>query len=289
MLNPCNFVPRRQAVPVLALALTLAFAGARCAAADIDETVAAKSSEAVPPVGSSRWEGAIGATVSEGPSYAGSDARKIRVTPAFYLRRGRFSVSSGSGFITRPQEEVVRGLGVDVVESDNWRVSAGLRYDGGRDADPAAGIGEVRNTVRVRLSGRWQIDEHWRVAAGWSIDAFGRGGGHNGEFRASYERPLSAWMRWEVGAALAVGGDKYMQAYYGVDEEQSASSGLPVYTPGAGLRDLTLGTSLRFDITPRWVGHAGIGVGQLLGPAADSPLTKKTFSYGLSTGLAWRF
>jgi MipA family protein len=289
MVNTFCLMPRRGVVPVLALASTLAFASGRCAAADIDDTVAARSSEAAAPVGSQRWEGAIGATVSEGPSYAGSDARKIRVTPAFYLRRGRVSISSGSGFISRPQDEVVRGLGVDVVERKDWRVSAGLRYDGGRDADPAAGIGEVRNTVRVRLAGRWQIDEHWRVAAGWSIDAFGRGGGDVAEFRASYERPLSDWMRWDVGAALAVGGDKYMRAYFGVDETQSASSGLPVYRPGAGLRDVTLGTSLRFDITPRWVGHAGIGVGQMLGPAADSPLTKKNFSYGLSTGLAWRF
>jgi outer membrane scaffolding protein for murein synthesis (MipA/OmpV family) len=282
-------VPRRRGAPLLALALTLAFAGGRCVAADIDETVAAKSSEAAAPVGSSRWEGAIGATVSEGPSSAGSDSRKISVTPAFYLRRGRFSISSGSGFITRPQDEVVRGLGIDVVERKDWRISAGLRYDGGRDADPAAGIGEVRNTVRVRLSGRWQIDEHWRLAAGWTVDALGRGGGDIAELRLSHERLLSAWMRWEVGAALAVGGDKYMQAYFGIDEALSAASGLPVYKPGAGLRDLSLGSSLRFDITPRWVGHAGIGVGQLLGPAADSPSTRQTFSYGFSTGLAWRF
>ena len=68
-----------------------------------------------------------------------------------------------------------------------------------------------------------------------------------------------------------------------------ARTGKPVYLPGAGLRDVSLSTQVRTDIDKRWSVWTQAGVGRLLGPARDSPLTKKPTQVGAGVGFAWRF
>ncbi len=80
-----------------------------------------------------------------------------------------------------------------------------------------------------------------------------------------------------------------MRSYYGVTPAESLASGYPVFTPSAGVRDVSIGTGFRTEINPRWVALWGGSMGKLLGPAAKSPLTTATKQWGLNAGIAWRF
>ncbi len=239
-----------------------------------------------------KWEGAIGLLASDSPAYQGASERKLKVHPGFFLRYGRFSITNTGGFVSRSSDEVVRGVGFELVRSDAVRVSLGLRYDGGRGEDSAnslAGMGDVKNTVRARIAANWRLDEQWRVSASWNVDAFGRGGGNLGEIGLQHERRLGPHTVWTAGSSLTVAGDRYLQSYFGVSPEQAARSGYPVFETGSGLRDIAVSTGFRAEFGPRWIGLAGIGVSHLLGPAADSPLTGRTTTFGVNAGLAWRF
>ncbi len=237
------------------------------------------------------WEGAIGTIVRYGPEYPGSELRGTSASLSFFVRYRRFSISNGGGFVTRRADDVLRGVGLDLSRSERTRVGLQLRLDRGRNdgsSEDLQGLGDVRATLRARLAATWRLDG-WRVGGGWSVDALGRGGGNLGDVGIAHEQHLSPDTVWNWGVTLTAAGDRYMQSYFGVTEEQSARTGYPVYAAGAGLRDIAFAIGMRSELTPRWVAIGGYSRARLLGPAADSPLTIERNTWGLSGGLAWRF
>jgi outer membrane scaffolding protein for murein synthesis (MipA/OmpV family) len=244
------------------------------------------------PAQSPEWEGAIGLLVDSGQSFMGADRRETRLSPGFYLRSGRFSITNASGFVTRSNDEVVRGLGVELIDGKALKLSLGLRYDGGRresTSEALRGLGTVRTTVRARLGLRYRFDARWQANAAWMVDAFGRGGGHHGEFSLQREQPWSPTAAWSFGATVSLAGERYLQSWFGVTPEQSQRSGYAVYTPRAGLRDATLFVHWRSQWAPRWVLLGGVSATRLLGPAADSPLVRQASSVAVNGGLAYTF
>lgn len=249
--------------------------------------------EAAPPVkDTTRWEGAIGANVSYAPEYQGAGTTRLKLSPGFFLRYGRFSITNSSGYVTRRADDVVRGLGVDLSRSDRVKLNLALRFDGGRSENTAAalqGLGDVKPTVRARASATWRFDGGWRTGLSWSIDAFGRGGGNFGDVSVARELRWSPDTVWSWGASVSAAGDRYLQTYYGISEAQAARTGYPVYQPHAGLRDAAAFVNMRSELDARWVVLGGVGVSRLLGPAAASPIVKHVNGWGFNAGLAWRF
>lgn len=238
------------------------------------------------------WEGAVGLLINSAPTFMGAEQRKLGLAPGFYLRWGRLSVTNASGFRTRTNDEVVRGLGIDLGSSEHVKLSLGLRFDGGRresTSDKLQGLGSVKSTVRARLGLRYRFDEHWQANVAWSVDAFGRGGGHFGEMSLQREQRWSPDTTWAAGAAICLAGDRYLQTWFGVTPAQSLSSGYPIYEPGAGARDATLYANLRSQLAPRWLLLGGVSASRLLGPAADSPLVRQASSVAVNGGLAYSF
>ena len=239
-----------------------------------------------------RWEGALGLTTSYRPEYEGASRHIVKLSPALFIRYGRFTVTNASGFVTRSADDVVRGLGADLISSDRLRVSAALRIDAGRNENSSTalnGLGNIRPTLRVRVSGSWRLGGPWRAGSSWSFVALGRGGGYFGDVSAGWEQRIGAHTVLTVGSSLSMGGDRYMQTYYGVNAEQAARTAYPVYTPRTGLRDAALYVNLRHDYGREWTLLSGANATRLLGPAADSPLTGRKTGWGVNVGLARRF
>lgn len=259
-------------------------------AADAASAPAASASQPEPkPI---RWEGAIGPQFNYSPEYSGAARSNLSVTPGFFLRYGRLTVSNAGGFRTRRADDVFRGLGLDAVRSDKLRVNFALRLDNGRRSavsDKLAGIENVRRTIRMRSSATWILAHGWRAAAGWNMDLLGRGGGNVIDVGIGHDRPLTPDLIWNVGGGVNWADSRYMRSYYGVTPEGSIASGYPVYTPGSGLRDVSIGTSFRLEINREWMALWGGSVGRVLGPAAQSPLTGSTRQWSISGGVAWRF
>lgn len=237
-----------------------------------------------------KFEAAVGLRVGYGPDYTGASSSDFGASPAIYVRYGRLSLSSASGLIDRRNDDVLRGLGVDLSRSDTFRAGLSLRYDDGRSSDDKEGlrgIGGVESTVRVRAALQWRLPDNWRVSAALTPDLFNRGGGTLLEGGVSREWRLDESTRWRIGGSLTWANGEYMRSYFGVDEEGSAASGLPVYEPGSGWRDLSLATRLRYDINPRWTVNGGAGMTRLLGPTRDSPFTQDTLTFTVSAGAVY--
>ncbi|MCE2909645.1 MAG: MipA/OmpV family protein [Burkholderiaceae bacterium] len=256
-------------------------------AAPTDERLDAPPAEPAPG-----WEGAIGLLVSHRPAFSGSDGSVTKLTPGFFLRRGRFSITNAGGFVTRRAEDVSRGVGIDLLQGARVRASVGLRWDNGRREDSAEalrGLGDIRPTMRARLSITTSPAPPWRLGLGISTDLFGRGGGYIADLSLGREWRVTGTTVLTSALGLSFAGDRYLQTWYGITPEQSARSGRPVFEPSAGLRDASASLGLRTELSRDWLLIGGIGTSRLLGDAARSPLTGSRTGWGLNAGLAWRF
>lgn len=253
---------------------------------------AERATEPSPAAAASKFEGAVGLVLDYKPAFSGSSDRKVRPHLAGFLRYGRFTITGAGGFTTKRQDDVERGLDAELVRRAGVRVNLALRVDQGRresESSQLAGMGNIKSTVRTRLGVRWEPAPQWAVSLAGSVDALGRGGGYFVDTGVSRTFTIDARQRVILGASVAAGGNRYMQTWYGVTEQQSAASGYPVYKPGTGLRDVGTNATWRIDVNPEWAGFTSLGVTRLLGPAADSPLTRQPNSYSVAAGIARRF
>jgi len=67
--------------------------------------------------------------------------------------------------------------------------------------------------------------------------------------------------------------ESYMNEYFGVNAANAARSGLDQFQADAGVKDATLRAVLTYRINPSWSTTVLASVKQLLGDAADSPIT----------------
>ncbi len=252
----------------------------------------AQSAASTPPQTPPKFEGALGLVLAYKPAFSGSSDRKIAPQLAGFIRYGRITLTGAGGFTTRRQDDVERGLDAELLRRDRVRVNLSLRFDPGRresESDQLAGMGNIKQTVRSRLGLRWEPAPFWSLSLAGSVNALGNGGGYTVEAGVSRTFVLDARQRVTLGAGFIGAGDRYFQTWYGVTAEQSARSGLPVYEPSAGLRDVHTSATWRIEVNPQWAGFASLGATRLLGAAADSPLTRQRSSVSLSAGIARRF
>jgi outer membrane scaffolding protein for murein synthesis (MipA/OmpV family) len=288
-------MPRRVAAAcVLLSSLFIGTAQAAEATDKVPADLAGSTPAPAPAPAQTRWEGAIGLTTSYRPEYSGSAKNIAKVTPAIFLRYGRFTITNASGFVTRRADDVVRGLGMDLTKGDRFRANLALRVDQGRgenSSDALTGLGDIKPTIRGRLNLSWRLDGPFRLGSSWSWDMLGKGGGYYGDLSAGLEHrfPASRNMVINSSVVLSAAGDRYMQTYYGVTEAQASRTRYPVYEARSGLRDVSWSLGFRTDLGEDWIFIAGAGMSRLLGPAAHSPLTGKRNNWGINAGAAWRF
>jgi MipA family protein len=239
-----------------------------------------------------RFEGAIGLVSSFGPAYGGAEDQRWRLSPAGFIRYGRFTISGAGGFTTRRADDVERGFAANLDVRDDLRLSLSARWTGGRkesNSDRLAGLGDVDATLLARLRLQWRPDNAWTWSAAVNSDLLGHGSGWILDLGGARHWRISPSSQVQVGGSLTYGGDTYMQSWYGVTAEQSQRSGYKVFKPGNGLRDLSFGATLRTEFSRDWAGFVSAGSSLHIGPAADSPLVQKKLGFTVSGGVAWRF
>jgi outer membrane scaffolding protein for murein synthesis (MipA/OmpV family) len=241
-----------------------------------------------------KFEGAITSVASWGPDYLGAKNYGWSLQPGLLLRYGRWSISSNGSFAARTNDpnDAPRGLGLNLLGDEHDWVKLSLRVDSGRRSkgvDALRGVDDVPRTLRLRLSARKEWSDGWVITPGVNVDLLNKGVGHTADLSVGKDWNLSAKLKWSasMGATWASGG--YMRSYFGITPGESAASGYSIYEPGAGLRDVRLGTALRYEFNRRWVVVAHASVQKLVGQAASSPTTQATTQWGIGAGLGWRF
>lgn len=242
------------------------------------------------PQQSFRW--ALGSTIDNGASYAGSERRSTGASPIIGLAMGRYTLSSGGGgtLLDRDLEKRDTGLSTHLLESGNLRLTGALRWGGGRspgDEPRLQGLPEIRSTLRGRLGVVYDVTEQLSLRSAINQDLLGRGGGALVNNTLRYEIPPLAGVDIALIAGAHWANAVYMRNYFGVPAQ--ASSPLPRFAAGAGWHSTEVGFDWRKNLHAHWVLLGGVRYSQLHGDARQSPLTTQPHNYSVSVGLAYRY
>ena len=245
-----------------------------------------------PPAAESRLTYALGGAVLAAPTYAGSGGQEVKLRPLWGVRYGRFRLSGAraSGLLAAPGD-AGSGASADLIDSPTWKVGAALRFDTGRvssDDVALAGLPDIRRTLRGRVYASRDLGHGWLAQLGYSQDLLGREGGGLANTGLVYSWSLLPGLEASASAGLTWADGRHMRTYFGIEPAVALATGRTAYTPGAGLRDVHAGLGLRQPLGGRWVLWGGVAASQLVGQAADSPLTHQKTGYSASLALAWR-
>ncbi|WP_077038110.1 MipA/OmpV family protein [Pelomonas sp. KK5] len=235
----------------------------------------------------------IGGRLHTEPEYAGATRYTTRLSPLWAIQWGRLriSTSGGSGLLGFGSEVRGDGASADLIEGSRLRLGVALRVDNGRssgDASTTRGLPDVRRTVRGRVYAGYALTPDWLVSTSLSQDLLGRHGGMAGGVDLGWRLRQSRHLEWTAGGGVSFGNAAYLRSYFGVTPEGSVATGLPAYEPGSGLRDVHAGMGWTWQLAPSWIAFGSASVSQLLGPAADSPLTQRRFGGQLAAGISYR-
>jgi outer membrane protein len=236
---------------------------------------------------SGEWSLTVGGAGFMAPKYEGSDELTLRGMPLISLSRrdsrtrfsslndsASFAIVDEGWFRFGPAGKIL--LSRDDSESDDLRgldnVPWGGELGGFVDLYPA-------DWLRLRAEVRHGIRAHHGVVADLAADAF---------------TDVTPTLRLSGGPRLALATAGYFDAYYGVDDEEAARSGLDPYDPGGGLRSAGFGGALTWKATDKITTSVFAEYSRLLGPAADSSLVKERGSdnqirFGLSATYRFDF
>jgi MipA family protein len=219
-----------------------------------------------------RWRFSIGGGVFTRPKYPGSDSRQTVPLPLLSANYGRYFIGG------TPGAGVPFGLGVNFIQTDNWRVgfAVGGELTKPRKASDAPllnGWGDIPATALGSVFAAYTRD--WFSVKGAVTSDIG--GKHEGT-RASLD--LEAKYSPAEGLTLSAGpgvtwaDTKYTQTFFGINAAQSTIAGVPQYTASGGINAVRFSVGAEYRLTPRWSLGARMTAARLRGDAANSPITE---------------
>lgn len=233
------------------------------------------------------WYLTVGAAGISAPRYEGAKAHLFSLEPLVSFGRAgpeaRFSSRNDNISIGFVDTGAFRAGAVGKIvfprDDDKSPDLAGL--DPVRWGGEIGGFAEVYPTdwVRVRGELRHGIRAHDGVVGDVFVDAFA---------------DVAPTVRISGGPRLSFATAGYFDAYYGVNAAEALASGLSVYEPGSGLRDVGVGGAVTWKATDKITASVFGEYSRLMGPAAASSLVKERGSrdqlmFGLSTTYRFDF
>lgn len=234
------------------------------------------------------WRVSLGAGLAVAPHYEGSK-RYVGVGLPYIQASWRDIFFLGR-----------EGLGVNIVRGRKFKAGLGLAIDFGRDED--TGSHTLANVRDDALAGMGDVDVALgvRAFASWTPGAF--------TLRASVARYFGSPDRGLVctlgasrgfrlgekfvltpGLGVSLADSHYMGAYFGVSPAQAAGSQFPAFTAEGGLKDAHASLGLTWLAARGWAVNIRLTASQLLGDAAQSPVSQADTSLGLMASVGYGF
>lgn len=265
------------------------------------------------PDGSSDMYVGLGAVSM--PRYAGADERRVRLLPVLQAQwsNGIFvsGMNAGWHLSTQPVLEYGPLLSLDPGRDDGGAGGSaiGIQRLTGVGNLPNMPVALVQYNAKVlstgnRLNGLPSIGR--RVQAGAFLNIYlaptlrltsrvlyGAGNDHNGAtlhaglqamgFHPAPQHTIT--FEGEVGLANR----KYNQAFFGINNDESLTSGNPLFDAHGGWQDARVGASWHWAWSPAWMLVSSLDVTRQLGSTRQSPLVTRPTGASVSTALAFRF
>jgi outer membrane scaffolding protein for murein synthesis (MipA/OmpV family) len=226
------------------------------------------------------WKFELGGGVMYGPKYDGSDNYEVKVLPAASVeyKNGLFFAS------------IWDGIGSYFLQGENYKVGASIGYNFGReesdDKDNLRGMGDIDSGVAATLKAEYSfgpVDLSGEVSTGTE----GYGTTAKIELGTMHHVTEQLMVMMSIGSTWADG--KHMESYFGVSPVQSARSGYSRYEAESGFKSVGISVAAVYNISENWDVMLMVNADQLLGDAADSPITKEEFSVSTFSTVNYKF
>jgi outer membrane protein len=211
------------------------------------------------------------------PAYQGAEDYRLLPFPVIDLKYGRFFASSR------------RGVGANLVDGDAVDVGVGVTFvPGYRRRDAPVGVGRLSGGAGARITAD--------ARAGMVMVSVGAtrvltGDADGTLLDATLAMPFRPTARLTVIPSVSTtwADGAYTRAYFGIDAGQAAASGLSVYRPGGGIKDVSASLSANYRLNDKVsLGATGV-VSKLTGDARKSPIVFDPTQPAAFVSVSYRF
>ena len=226
------------------------------------------------------WDVTVGIGVGAEPTFPGASAYRASPIPLVSIKY-RDLVFLGPG-----------GLGVNVIDWRGFRAGPLLGFGHGRDQsdDPHLnGLGNIEPSANAGGFVSYTLGPV-RVAGTVRQAITHASYGLTGRLQVDYRHALvPGRLYFGAGPEVDFANDRYARTWFGVSPGQSAASGLPVFTPGGGVKDVGANANLTYRYTQHILLRGFVDVRELVGDVADSPIVQSKTQALVGAGVAYHF
>jgi len=226
------------------------------------------------------WDITLGAGIGAVPAFPGAQAYRAAPIPLL-------SVTYRDWLSLGPA-----GLGATLVDWHGLRAGPVIGFVGDRkqDQDPhLSGLGDIRPSVTAGAFATYRFGS-FEASATAREAVTHSANGLLGVARLDYRMSLVPEMlELQAGPELGFADARHDRTWFGVTASQSVSSGLPVFTPGAGVTDVGLHAALTCHYSPHILFRALADLRELTGDDAGSPIVQSKMQGLIGVGAAYHF
>jgi MipA family protein len=228
-----------------------------------------------------RWQ--VGGLVFVSPKFEGAKSYEVTGFP--------FVAPAGLG-----EGGIVQIKGADdvrfrLLQLDGFEFGPLAGYRFGRDEDDAPrlrGLEDIDGGLVVGAFAAYRTGP-FAVSASYHHQATGDETGGLVRIGAEFVSRPSAGLKLTTDVGTNYASEEYMTSFFGVSTAQSVASGLPVFDPSAGFKDVYAGISAAIDLDERWSVLLTGRYAHLIGDAADSPIVESESQLFGGLGVSYKF
>jgi MipA family protein len=228
-----------------------------------------------------RWQ--VGGLVYVSPKFEGSRSYQVTGFP--------FVAPAGFGDNGMVQIKGADDVRLRVLQFSGFEFGPLAGYRFGRDESDSArlvGTGDIDGGLVLGAFATYRTGP-LAFSISYHHQATGDDTGGLVRFGAEAVTRLSPKVKLTASLGTNYATDDYMTAFFGVNAVQSGASGLPVYNPSAGFKDVYVGATAAIDLSDRWTLLLIGRYSRLVGDAADSPIVETENQFYGGAALSYKF
>ena len=199
------------------------------------------------------------------PAYPGADGLVVR--PLIDFSRA----DAGEDFAFEAPDE---SIGFSLFNTGDLSFGPSANFEGERSSDDVGGLlPKVGLSFEIGGFAQYQATRNFRLRA----EARQAVSGHDGFVAivgADFVQRDGDDQVFSIGPRVTLTDGNYQSAYFGVDPQDAALSGLPAFDADGGLQSVGVTAGYIQQFSPRWGLYSYAKYERLVGAAADSPVTE---------------
>lgn len=234
----------------------------------------------------SDWDVSLGAGAALAPTFEGSDRYHVSPVPLVSITYKDMITLNANGLSA-------------YWRTGDLRIGAGLTYNPGRSDskddslfgggdDRLRGMGNIDAALGIKAFASYHL---WMTDLSAAVTKY-TGDDNDGVvvdlgLKVPYKLTDKFTLTPHAGATWA--NQDYMQTFFGVTAAQAARSGFARYDADAGFKDIRAGVDANYRFDEHWFLNISTDVKQLIGDAADSPISFSNTGVTVATMVGYRF